>query len=135
VREMVFVDTSVWVAYFRGKSTPVRNEMDRLLDLDEAVLAVPVRIELVAGVKVSQHAQLQRVLGGLRTFYPSDGTWNLMERWAGIAGRAGDHFGVADLLVAAVAAENHGSLWSVDGDFARLHRLGFIRLHAFGKHS
>jgi predicted nucleic acid-binding protein len=52
-----------------------------------------------------------------------------MAGWAERAAARGQRFGVGDLLVAAIAAEHGAAVWSLDADFARLKRLGFVALH------
>jgi predicted nucleic acid-binding protein len=127
---VIFVDTSVWVDYFRGRDMAVRAILDRLLDDDLVALAVPVRIELLGGARKEQQRTLVRLLSALPTFPPSEGIWARMERWVLAAGRAGFHFGVGDLLVGAIAVENEGAVWSLDSDITDLQKLGFIKLYA-----
>jgi hypothetical protein len=44
------------------------------------------------------------------------------------AGAAGERFGVTDLSTGAVAREVGGLVWSLDSDFLRVERLGFVGL-------
>jgi predicted nucleic acid-binding protein len=52
-----------------------------------------------------------------------------MEDWVEEAATAGHRFGIADLLIGALAQEQGASVWSLDSDFERLAGLGFVRLH------
>jgi len=56
-------------------------------------------------------------------------TWERMEGRIERAVSAGRRLGAADLLIAAVAAEHGLSVWSLDGDFAEMAKLGFVRAH------
>ncbi len=126
---MIFVDTSVWVDFFRGRSAGVRKGLQALLDADQVALAVPVRIELLSGVRRSELVRLRRLLSALPTYRPTDATWATMEEWVARGAEAGQRFGVSDLLIAAIAAEQEQSLWSLDDDFRRLESLGLAKLH------
>lgn len=125
---MIVVDTSVWVAAFRGDPGAGR-ELARLLDADLAALASPVRLELLGGSKPGDYARLRRVLGAVPTFVPSTGGWRTVEGWVEKAARAGQRFGVMDLLIGATADEHRASVWSLDTDFERMAALRFIKLH------
>ncbi len=56
----VFVDTSDWIEFFRGRDRALVSEMRRLLDDDRVALAVPVRIELLAGDRPAARTVLRR---------------------------------------------------------------------------
>jgi predicted nucleic acid-binding protein len=60
---------------------------------------------------------------------PSASVWNAIETWLRRAVGVGQRFGVGDLLIAGVAAENGAAVWSLDADFRRMAKLGWIRMH------
>jgi predicted nucleic acid-binding protein len=125
----VFVDTSVWIDYFRGRDRAIVRELGVLLDQDEVALAVPVRIELLAGVRATEAPRLRRLLGAVPIRHPTRETWDRVEDWALRSTAVGQRFGVGDLLIGAIADEHGGVVWSLDADFARMADLRLIRLH------
>jgi predicted nucleic acid-binding protein len=126
---VIVVDTSVWIEALRKGESAQARTLRSLLDADEVALAVPVKIELLGGASVSQRPQLRRALSALPMLYPSDETWTVVDKWMDAAGRAGERFGVGDLLIAAMAHETDGLVWSLDSDFLRMERLGFVGLY------
>ena len=126
---MIVVDTSVWVAANRQPGSPEAAALSSLIDADEVGLALPVRIELMSGVARNDRTALKRGLSALPVLVPTEETWTLAERWIQPAADAGDHFGVTDLLIAALADEIGALVWSLDDDFVRMERLGFARLY------
>ena len=126
---MIVVDSSVWIAAFRSRRSREATVLSSLLDADEVGLAVPVRAEILSGASTADAGRLSRVLSALPILYPTDETWGLIERWIQRAGKAGDHFGVGDLLIAGLCAEAGALLWSLDADFQRMGRLKFVGLY------
>ena len=55
-------------------------------------------------------------------------TWKEIERWIEIAVRSGQRFGITDLIIAAIAVEQNGRIWSLDSDFTRLSHLELVEL-------
>jgi predicted nucleic acid-binding protein len=126
---MIVVDTSVWIAAFRDRDTPEAHRLAVLLDDGVVALAAPVRIELLTGAARRHLDAMRRWLSALPLLVPSPDCWQRAEEWASRAARAGQRFGVTDLLIAATAAEARARVWSLDADFTRMHALGFGRLY------
>jgi predicted nucleic acid-binding protein len=127
---LIFVDTSVWVAAFRGRDPRAARALEALLDDGLAALAGPVRLELLSGASSATHRKLRRVLGALPVFHPGLDTWATVESWIERAVAAGQRFGVMDLLIGAIAAERGGQVWSFDDDFVRLARMRLVKLYS-----
>lgn len=126
---MIFVDTSIWVAALRKKGGQPTEHLKDILTRGDVALPVPVRVEILSGASHADLGQLQRLLGALPLFFPTDSTWERIESWLEKAISAGERFGIGDLLIGAIAAEQGGLLWSLDTDFARMAQLGFIEIY------
>lgn len=124
---MIFVDTSVWVAAWRRPKGKDAEVLLSLLDADEVNLPLPVRVELMSGTARKNRRALRHALGGLAVSRPTDETWNIVERWIPAAADAGYCFAVSDYLIAALAYEHQGVVWSLDRDFEHMEKLGFVR--------
>lgn len=126
---MIVVDTSVWVAATRSPGGEVAETLRTLIDADEVALALPVRMELMAGVARKDRAALRRALTALPVVVPSEDTWQTIERWIEPAANAGDRFAIADLLIAGLAHDIGALVWSLDSDFERMASRNLVRLY------
>lgn len=133
---MIVVDTSVWVAATRSRDAATRSKgaatqatLRQLLDADEVALTLPVRLELLAGLAKRDRAAFTRALSSLPVLVPTEDTWRLIESWIAPAADKGHRFAITDLLIAALAHEIGALVWSLDGDFERLERLGFAQIY------
>jgi len=124
----VLVDTSIWIDFFRGKSSkPIQLFHDMIGD-DRIVIAISTRLELLAGMKKKDLVKMQKLFSSLITLYPNEHTWVAIESWIKQGKMQGQHFGIADLIIGALATEHDLSLWSNDDDFRRMSDFGFVTL-------
>jgi predicted nucleic acid-binding protein len=124
---VIVVDTSVWVAARRKPD--VYETLQSLIDADEVGLALPVRLELLAGTPKHERKAFIRGFGALIQMVPTEDTWAQLPAWITRAADAGHRFAMTDLLIAALAAEVGGLVWSLDSDFERMASLGFVALY------
>jgi predicted nucleic acid-binding protein len=126
---VIFVDTSVWVEALRSEESAAAQQLVALLDAGEVALSAPVRVEILVGASNRDNARLRRVLSALPLFFPTDETWLRIEEWLERARSVGERFGFADLLIAAIAADHEGTIWSLDSDFSRMARIGLVEIY------
>ncbi len=127
---MIAVDTSVWAAALRGTDSPEARTLGSLLDSDDVLIVLPVRIEILSGASGKDRSALRRTLSALPIAYPTDETWQLIDGWIDRAAESGQRFGLSDLLIGAMAKELGALVWSLDADFARMERCGLLELYA-----
>ena len=127
---MVVVDTSIWIDAHRRPTGQTATVLKRLLDADVVALALPVQLELLAGVSRRDRAALARGLSALPLLRPSSETWELVERWLPTAAQKGFRFGLADWLITALANEIDALIWSRDEDFTQFEQLQMARLYS-----
>ena len=127
---MIVVDSSVWIDVMRGPQSSRAVVLRSLLDADLVAVALPVRFELMSGIKKKQRAGFRRALSALPVLRPTDETFRLLESWIEPAADAGFRFGVTDLTIAALAHELEALVWSLDADFEVMEKLGLVRLYS-----
>lgn len=70
---------------------------------------------------------MRRALSALPVVVPTEETWQLIESWIAPSADKGHRFAVSDLLIAGLASELGGLVWSFDQDFAELEALGLVQ--------
>lgn len=125
---MIVVDTSVWIAAQR--QSHVAQVLEQLLEADEVAIALPVRLELWAGVAKHDRKRHRAAFGALPQLVPTEETWRPLTDWIARAADAGERFTVTDLLIASLTVEIGGLVWSLDKDFERMERLNLVSLYS-----
>ncbi len=127
---MIVVDTSVLVAVLRSAPAAETSVLWQLIDADLVTVPVVVRQEIRAGLSRHNRRAVLELLAALPVSMPTEETWARVEQWTDQAANAGERFGLADLLIAALAGELGALVWSLDKDFERMEKLKFVRLYS-----
>ncbi len=133
---MVIVDTSVWSLALRRPVAPkdadaVTVELRRLIDAGEALIAGPIRQELLSGIKYQQQFKVLRerleafpdLPIGTADYERAAMCFNQC-RSQGVQGSNTDY------LICALALRLNIPVFSADLDFAGYARVAGVRLHA-----
>ncbi len=127
---MIVVDTSVLVPILRSAPTAETAVLWQLIDADLVTIPNIARLEIRALLAQHQRARMMKLLTALPACVPTEETWQRVEAWTDKAAIAGERFGLADLLIGAMADELGALVWSLDKDFERMAKLKFVRLYA-----
>jgi len=127
---VIVVDTSVLVPIFRSAPAAETTSLWQLIDADLVTIPNIARLEIRAVLAPHQRGQMARLLRALPACVPTEETWQRVEAWTDKAAIAGERFGLADLLIGAMADELGALVWSLDKDFERMAKLKFVRLYA-----
>jgi predicted nucleic acid-binding protein len=116
----------VWIAARRDDR--IYEELASLMDADEAAMALPVRLELLAGTPKKERTAFHKSCGAVPQLVPTEETWKPLAAWIERATDAGESFSLTDLLIASLADEIGGLIWSLDHDFERMEKLRIARM-------
>lgn len=117
-REIVLIDTCIWVPFFNRPQSREKHIVDELLDDDRAALVGPILTEILLGFR--RDAQADWVASQLRGLHYLEVTW---DEWR-VAAKLGREFVAkshtlpqTDLVIAAVALQRDIAVYSNDPHF------------------
>ena len=118
VRELVLIDTCIWVPFFNRPQSQENHAVNLLLDDDRAALAGPILAEVLLGFRRDEHADwVASVLRGLHFLETSWDEWRAAARLGRQLMASGHALPLSDLVIAAVALERDLAVYTTDPDF------------------
>jgi predicted nucleic acid-binding protein len=132
-----FVDTSVWIEFFRSAGNRnIRSSLQSLILIGDVAITEWIILELMAGIRATETTSqiLDRLTNVHRLPFPEDGwvrAWDLAARLR----KKGFTPSAADCFIATVAIEHGATLIHSDTDFEIIakHEKGLRTLDWTGK--
>ena len=129
--DIELVDTSAWVAFFRGDGEAVRR-VDSLLERDLARLCGPVYAEILSGARSKgQQDELKLYLRAVPWIVADEPAWERAALARFSLARIGQQCGLLDVMIAQTAADWGARLLTRDRDFERIARVIPLDLEVF----
>lgn len=129
--DVTLVDSSMWVAFFRGDAEAVRR-LDPLLAQKQAVINGPIFVEVVSGAtnRALQATIVEyfRAIPWLRPFEPA---WERAAETRYTLARRGRTSSVLDVMIALSASDWGATLLTRDRDFVRIAEVLPLDLELF----
>ena len=130
--ELVLVDTSAWIEFFRGTNHPAVPALDRLLFDDQAAITGVIRAELLQGARTeAQKAALARQLAALHQLPDPSDLWDRVALLGYALRRQGYEVRIPDLVIAAVALANDVPVLALDAHFPAIAKVSSLRLAGY----
>ncbi len=128
---LVLIDTSAWIAFFRGERQAVER-VDPLLAEGDAAVCGPTYAELVSGApSPTESRRLAMLLGGLEWLEPAPEIWQRIAAARFALARNGKQSALVDLYIASTAADHGADLLTRDRDFAAIATVVPLQLRHF----
>ena len=119
MNDLVLVDTSAWIEFFRRGNSPVAEIVDRLLSEDLVATVGVIKAEIWQGARTEQEfRRLELMLGALTLLKDPPDLWKRVGELGFRLRRAGHTgIGIPDLLIAVAAQHWKIAILTLDRHF------------------
>lgn len=127
--EKILIDTSVWIEYFRNKSSPIADRVDKILDEDEVCVPKIVIAELMQGAKSTKELSIIRdFIEAFNVIDQRDDTWIKAGRLSYNLKKKGKNIHLLDCYIAVIAQENGCKIFTINRHFLEIKGIFNITL-------
>ena len=127
----ILIDTSVWIAYFKGNNIPLHSTVDRALTHSHIYVPKVVLAELIQGAKSEKEvAVIEDFVEAFYIIDQKEDSWLKAGRLSFSMKRKGVTVHIIDCYIAVIANENGCSIFSLDEHFKSVKKFFHIELFA-----
>jgi len=114
----VLIDTSVWIEYFRNRSSSISNEVDQILSKKEVYVPKIVIAELIQGAKSEREVSIIRdFLEAFNIIDQTEDSWFKAGDLSFNLKKKGKNVNLTDCYIAVMAQENGCQIFTLDEHF------------------
>ena len=114
---LVLIDSSVWIAYFRGIKTARINEFENLIDNNRICVNDLILSELLPSLYQRKESEIIDILKSVRKI-PLEINWDEIIEFQRINLKSGiNNVGIPDLIIVQNVIQNGISLFTIDKHF------------------
>jgi len=125
--DLVMVDTSAWIEYFRHSEGWISELIDNLIAEDRAVICGVVEMELLHGVKKSEKDELGELFSALNFLELSRPDYRAAGEMLNDIRSSGSLIPSTDALIASVCIREGIPLLTVDKHFEKVKGLNLVK--------
>ena len=127
--EKILIDTSIWIDYFQNQSSPISEELDRILSEDDVYVPKIVIAELMQGAKsLKEIAVIEDFLEAFHIVDQKEDTWIKAGRLSYDLKKRGKTIHLLDCYIAIIAQEFGCKIFTLNRHFKDIQKLIPIQL-------
>ena len=117
-RDLVLIDTCIWVPFFNRPQSAIRRVVDQLLDEDRVALLGPILAEILIGFRRDEQADwVASALRGLQYFDLTWKDWRAAAQLGRQLAALGHRLPLSDLALATLALRLDCAVYTSDPHF------------------
>ena len=125
----ILVDTSIWIDYFKNKSSGIADKVDEMLTGDDVYVPKIVIAELIQGAKSEREvAVIEEFVDAFHIVDQGEDTWIKAGKLSYSLKKKGKNINLSDCYIAVIAQEHDCHIFTLDGHFEEIREFVDIRL-------
>lgn len=129
----ILIDTSVWIDYFKNKSSDTADKVDEMLTGDEVYVPKIVIAELIQGAKSAREvAVIEEFVDAFHIVDQREDTWIKAGKLSFALKKKGKNINLSDCYIVVIAQEHDCHIFTLDRHFEEMRKFVDIRLISLG---
>ncbi|MFQ6083214.1 MAG: PIN domain-containing protein [Candidatus Aminicenantia bacterium] len=125
----ILIDTSVWIDYFRNKSSNLSEKVDKILSEDEIYVPKIVIAELIQGAKSEREISIiEDFIDAFNIIDQKEDSWMKAGRLSYNLKKKGKTVYLTDCYIAVIAQEHNCQIFTLDEHFKEIQKVTDIHL-------